>query len=125
MGLGFQVVAASIFPLKVYTKINNNFRYKIVSFKYQIIAFDLFEVQHTQLKELIPGARFSKVPKLFWRILGDIILLGSSKRRRLEERNFAVILIYSLYNIRKYQPNRISGSEFYEWLFGPEKFSGL
>ena len=41
-----------------------------------------------------PGARFSKVPKLFRRISGDMILFVSSKRRRLEERNFAVILIF-------------------------------
>ena len=32
---------------------------------------------------------------------------------------------YSFYNILKDQLDRISGSEFYEWLFGPEKFSGL
>ena len=32
---------------------------------------------------------------------------------------------YSLHNIWKDQLNRISGSDFYEWLFGPEKFSGL
>ena len=30
-----------------------------------------------------------------------------------------------LYNISKDQLYRISGSEFYEWLFEPEKFSGL
>ena len=41
-----------------------------------------------------PGARFSKVPKLFGRISGDIFLFVSSKRRRLEARNFAVILIF-------------------------------
>jgi len=58
-----------------------------------------------------PGTHFSKVPKLFGRILGDIILFVSSKRRRLEAQNFEAILI--------------SGSEFYEWLSGPEKFSGL
>ena len=39
-----------------------------------------------------PGARFSKVPKLFGRVSGDIILFVSSKQRRLEARNFAVIL---------------------------------
>ena len=39
-------------------------------------------------------ARFSKVPRLFERISGDIILFVSSKRRRLEKRNFAVILTY-------------------------------
>ena len=32
---------------------------------------------------------------------------------------------YSLYNIWKDQLYRISRPEFYEWLFGPEKFSGL
>ena len=37
-------------------------------------------------------ARFSKVPKLFGRISGDIFLFVSSKQRRLEARNFAVIL---------------------------------
>ena len=41
-----------------------------------------------------PGACFSKVPKLFGRISADIILFVSSKRRRLEARNFAVILIF-------------------------------
>ena len=42
------------------------------------------------------GACFSKVPKLFGRISGDIILFVSSKRRRLEARNFAVIFIFIL-----------------------------
>ena len=41
-----------------------------------------------------PGACFSKVPKLFGRISGDIILFVSSKRRRLEARYFAVILTF-------------------------------
>ena len=41
-----------------------------------------------------PGACFSKVPKLFGRISGDIILFVSSKRRRLEARNFAVIFFF-------------------------------
>ena len=45
--------------------------------------------------EFCPGARFSKVPKLFGRISGDIILFVSSKQRRLEARNFAVILIFN------------------------------
>ena len=40
----------------------------------------------------IPGARFSKDPKLFGHISSDIILLVSLKRRRLEAPNFAVIL---------------------------------
>ena len=33
--------------------------------------------------------------------------------------------LYSLYNISKDQLYRISGSQFYRWLFGPETFSGL
>ena len=41
-----------------------------------------------------PGACFSKVPKLFGRISGDIILFVSSKQRRLEARNFAVIFVF-------------------------------
>ena len=41
-----------------------------------------------------PGVCFSKVSKLFGRISGAIILFVSSKRRRLEARNFAVIFIY-------------------------------
>ena len=41
-----------------------------------------------------PGACFLKVPKLFGRISGRLILFVSSKRRRLEARNFAVILIF-------------------------------
>ena len=68
------------------------------------------------------GVCLSKVPKLFGHISGDIILFVSSKRRRLEARNF---YCYSLCNILKDQLYRISRSEFYEWLFGPEKFSGL
>ena len=40
------------------------------------------------------GACFSKVPKLFGRISGDIILFVSSKRRRIEARNFAVIFMF-------------------------------
>ena len=40
-----------------------------------------------------PYARFSKVPEVFGLILGDIILFVSLKRRHLEARNFAVILI--------------------------------
>ena len=49
-----------------------------------------------------PGTRFSKVPKLFGRVSGDIILFVSSKRRRLEAQNFAVYVhvfqLFSIYN---------------------------
>ena len=44
-----------------------------------------------------PGACFSKVPKFFWRTSGDIILFVSSKRKRIEGRNFAVIFIFILF----------------------------
>ena len=40
-----------------------------------------------------PGARFSKVPRLFGRISGDTVLFVSSKRGCLAARNFALILI--------------------------------
>ena len=40
------------------------------------------------------GALFSKVPKLFGQISGDIILFVSSKQRRLEAQDFEVIFIF-------------------------------
>ena len=57
---------------------------------------------------------------------GDTTLFVSSKRRRLDAQNFAVIFIFISYTTyEKDQLHRISGSEFYEWLFGPEHFSGF
>ena len=47
--------------------------------------------RHHSERDLIPGACFSKVPKLFRAYFVDIIIFVSSKRRRLEARNFAVI----------------------------------
>ena len=44
--------------------------------------------------QLGPGTRFMKAPSIFRRISGDVILFVSSKRRCLEARNFAVILIF-------------------------------
>jgi len=49
------------------------------------------EIQNIELR---PGACFSKVPKFFGRISGDIIIFVSSKRSRLKARNFAVIFIF-------------------------------
>ena len=73
-----------------------------------------------------PGARFSKVPKLFGRISGYIFLFVSSKRKASRGMKLcSSFTSYSLYNIWKGQLYRISGSQFYQWLFGPEKFSGL
>ena len=51
------------------------------------------------------------------------IIFVSSKRRRLDARNFAVILIFIPF--ATYEKNTISGLEFYEWVFAPENFSGL
>ena len=82
-------------------------------------------MQPINAAQLRAGARFSKVPKPFGRISGDIIHFVSSKRKRLEARNIAVILILFPLQHMKRSAFRISGSEFYEWLFGPEKFSGL
>ena len=48
----------------------------------------------SQMRDIMDfGARFSKVPKRSGRISGDTNLFVSSKRRRIEARNFAVILI--------------------------------
>ena len=63
--------------------------------------------------------------KCFGPISGDVILFVSSKRRCLEARNFADILLFILITTWKNQLYRISRSEFYEWLCGPETFSGL
>ena len=49
---------------------------------------------------------------------GHIIFYVSSKRRDLEARNFAVILIFIPFTIHE-------NTSFNEWLLGPEKFSGL
>ena len=54
------------------------------------------------LVRLRPGAYFSKVPKLFGRISGDMIRFVASKVRRLEARNFAVILfLFPLQHIKR------------------------
>ena len=44
--------------------------------------------------QLGPSTRFSKVPTLFGRISGDIVVSVSSKPRCLKARNFAFILIF-------------------------------
>ena len=75
-------------------------------------------MQPINVAQVRAGARFSKVPKPFGRISGDIIHFVSSKRKRLEARNFAVILILFPLQHMKRSAFRISGSEFYEWLFG-------
>ena len=62
-----------------------------------IIIWTEFQSISTLLNGLAPGTRFSKSRELFGRISGDIILFESSKRRRLEARDFAAILICVLF----------------------------
>ena len=69
-----------------------------------------------------PGARFSKVPNLFgWH---NSLCIFKTKVFRVSKL-CSYFNVYSLYNPWKDQLYRISGSEFYEWLFGLVKFSGL
>ena len=66
---------------------------------------------------------FSKDPKLFGRISGDIILLVSLKRRRLDARNFAVILDFNLFTA--YEKTRFTayaGRSFTNGFSGPKSF---
>ena len=75
----------------------------------------------------------SSVLKVLLKIIIIIILFGPSKWRRLDARNLQLFsmrnhtgfLFYSLYNIWKGPLYRMSRSEFDEWLFGPDTFSGL
>ena len=75
-----------------------NFRFRKWYSKFRNVQFEHFGgVTKTQTS----GARFSKVPKLFERISGDIALSVSSKRRRLEARNFAVISTFTPFTTYK------------------------
>ena len=70
-----------------------------------------------------PGAFFSKVPKLFGRISGDIILFVSSKLRRLEARNFAVIFIFIPFTTyEKTSFTEYTGRSFTNGFSGPKSF---
>ena len=67
------------------------------------------------------GARFSKVPRLFGRISGDIILFVSSKRRCPEARNFADILIFISYTTyEKISFTEWAGRSFTNGFSGPK-----
>ena len=68
-------------------------------------------------------ARFTKVPKPFGRISGDIILFVSSKRRRLEARNFAVILIFIPFTTyEKTSFTELAGRSFTNGFSGSKSF---
>ena len=60
----------------------------------------------------------------FRRISGDIILFVSSKLRRLGARNFAVTFIFIPFITYERPALQNKQVGVYEWLFGPEKFSG-
>ena len=68
------------------------------------------------------GACFSKVPKLFsaFRVTEFSLHLQNEGTKLC-----SYFYFYSLYNIWEDQLYRISWPEFDEWLFGPEKLSGL
>ena len=70
-----------------------------------------------------PGTRFSKVPKLFGRFSGDIILLVSSKRRRLEAQNFAVCFsCFPFTTHEKTSPAELAVRSFTNGFSGPKSF---
>ena len=82
--------------------------------------------QNTEFDSVVlfyrPGACFSKGPNLFgWHNSLCIFKIKESCVMKL----CSYFNFYSLYNIWKDQLYRISGSVFYEWLFGPVKFPGL
>ena len=67
--------------------------------------------------------RFSKGPKLFGRISGDIVLFVSSKRRRLRARNFTVILIFlPLTTHQKASFTEWASQRFRKGFSGPKSF---
>ena len=69
------------------------------------------------------GARFSKVPKLFGRISGYIIHFVSSKRKRLEARNLAFILIFVPFiTYEKTGFTELADRSFRNGFSGPESF---
>ena len=71
------------------------------------------------------GARFSKVPKLFGRLSGDIIPFVSSKRRRLEARNFAIIFTFTPFTTyEKISFTEQAGRSFKSGFSGPKSSRG-
>ena len=70
-----------------------------------------------------PGTRFLKVPKLFGRVSGDIILFVSSKRRRLEAQNFAVCFsCFPFTTHEKTSPAELAVRSFTNGFSGPKSF---
>ena len=70
-----------------------------------------------------PGTRFSKVPKLFGRVSGEIILFVSSKRRRLEAQNFAVFFsCFQFTTHEKTSPAELAVPSLTNGFSGPKSF---
>ena len=69
---------------------------------------------------------FLKSPETFWAYFGwhNSLCIFKTKASR-GTKLCSYFCFYSLYNTWKDQLYRISRSYFYEWLFGPAKFSGL
>ena len=79
-----------------------------------------------QVKSNSPGAHFSTVPKLFGRISWGQNSLCIFKKKASRATILGSYFNFdSLYNIWKDQLYGVNGLEFYEFLFGCEKFSGL
>ena len=67
------------------------------------------------------GARFSKVPSLFERISGNIVLFVSSKPRRLEARNFtpiSIVIPFTTYEMTRF--TEWAGRSFTNGFSGPK-----
>ena len=80
----------------------------------------------TQLSTLVTKGLFLKSPKTFRAYFGWHNSLCIFKKKASRSTKLcSYFCFYSLYNIWKDQLYRISRSYFYEWLFGPAKFSGL
>jgi len=68
-------------------------------------------------------ASFLEVPKLLGRISGDMILVVSPKRRRLEAPNFAVILVFIPFTTyQKTSFTEQAGRGFRNGCSGPKSF---
>ena len=74
-----------------------------------------------------PGARFSKVPKLYGPFLGVAIPFVSQERRGFLKgvKLHCHLDFCYLENMSKGRFSKTSGCQVHKWLFGPEKFSGL
>ena len=73
-----------------------------------------------------PGARFSKVPKLYGPFSGVKIPFVTQEWRGFKSSNFTVSFPFCyLENMLKDRLSKTSGWQFFKWLFGPEKLSGL